>query len=227
MIEIIATTYHDAIEIQAGGADRIELVQALSEGGLTPSYGLIQAVIKGVNIPVNVMIRPHSDSFVYTQEEIELMKKDIQIAKELGANGVVFGVLTPDNEINENHLKELLAVCDGLDVTFHRAIDETDVVESINLLSAYEQITTVLTSGGIKTKIEDNINTLNLMAQQSAHINILVGGGLNFDNISEILANVQTQHAHFGTAVRKASGVDRELVKQLLLQRKEILSCGE
>ena len=93
MLEIIATSVEDAIVIEKGGADRIELVSALSEGGLTPSYGLVHRVIGAVNIPVNVMIRPHSLSFVYSDEDLLCMLEDIKQAKALGANGVVFGML--------------------------------------------------------------------------------------------------------------------------------------
>jgi len=101
MIEIIAATPEDARRIEACGADRIELVSALSEGGLTPSYAIIEITVKSVTIPVNVMIRPHSKSFVYTREEIEIMKEDIHVAKELGANGVVIGALDEKRKIHE------------------------------------------------------------------------------------------------------------------------------
>ena len=81
MIEVIATTIEDAIRIEKSGCNRIELVSALTEGGLTPSYALIKNVVKSVNIPVNVMIRPHAKSFNYTYKEIQLMKEDILAAK--------------------------------------------------------------------------------------------------------------------------------------------------
>ncbi len=124
MIEIIAATLEDVKRIQESGAGRIELVSALSEGGLTPSYSLIKRAVQTANIPVNVMIRPHSKSFIYTDEEIELMVEDIKIAKQLNVSGVVFGVLNEHNEICISSLEKLLEACDGIDVTFHKAIDE-------------------------------------------------------------------------------------------------------
>lgn len=211
MLEIIAMTPEDARRIQACGGDRIELISAFSEGGLTPSYGMIEAVVKAVGIPVNVMIRPHPKSFVYPKEEIELMKKDIAMVRELGANGVVLGALTNKGEICEESLQELLASCDGLDVTFHRAIDELDdIVEGIRLLSKYSQIKTVLTSGG-KGAISQNGPVLRDMIKNAGHIQIMLGGGLSLENVRPLLTELGAVQCHFGTAVRHNKSVFGEL----------------
>jgi copper homeostasis protein len=202
MIEIIATTLDDAKTIEACGADRIELVSALSEGGLTPSYALIKRAVQSVKIPVNVMIRPHAKSFVYTDEELQLMIEDILVAKELGANGVVFGVLNKQNEICIPSLEKILKVCEGIDVTFHRAIDElSNPDEGVKILSEYKQITNILTSGG-KGNIVYNISVIKKMVDKSKHVNIMAGGGLDFHNIKEIMENTKAPQYHFGTAVR-------------------------
>jgi len=224
MIEIIATKIEDVLEIKASGAQRIELVSALSEGGITPSYGLIEAVVKAVCIPVNVMIRPHSMGFVYTDAEIELMKKDILCARDLGANGVVFGVLCDDNKIDVKKLESLLSVCAGLDVTFHRAIDETDdVVQSMRLLSEYKAITTVLTSGGLAMPIEDNVELIKKMIVNAGHIDVLVGGGLTLGNVECIQSNTGAKHFHFGTAAQTNGVVDRKKIMTLMNELKEEL----
>lgn len=202
MIEIIGTTIEDIKRIEESGADRIELVSALTEGGLTPSYSLIKWAVGSVNIPVNVMIRPHSKSFVYTEEEIQLMVEDIMIAKKLNANGVVFGVLNKDNEICIPSLEKLLKASDGIEVTFHKAIDElSDGVKGIEALAKYEQITNVLTSGG-KGDILKNMPVIKNMVEKSKHINIIVGGGLNFENIEAVIKNTKASQYHFGTAIR-------------------------
>lgn len=91
LIEFIAVTVEDAKLIERSGADRIELVSGLTEGGITPSYGLIEKVVNSVNIPVNVMVRPHAQSFCYSEDDITIMKNDIRIIRSIGANGVVFG----------------------------------------------------------------------------------------------------------------------------------------
>lgn len=206
MLEIIATTVDDARRIEAGGADRIELITSLSEGGLTPSYGLIEAVVKSVAIPVNVMIRPHAKSFCYTLEELAIMEKDIAMAKKLQANGVVLGVLTTQQTICTTSLERLLSHCDGLDVTFHKAIDETNPVESIKILAKYPQITTILSSGG-KGPLQNNFAVLKGMLENAGHIRLLVGGGLTLDNIRTVMQEVGAPDYHFGTAVRTGNSV--------------------
>lgn len=201
MLEIIGMCVEDAKKIHYCGADRVELVSALTEGGLTPGYGTIENVVNSVDIPVNVMVRNHAKSFVYSDYDIEIMKKDIEIIKSLGANGIVFGMLDNFNNIDEDNLKSLLEVADGLDVTFHKAIDETDIRKSIETLNKYDKITNILTAGGLE-KIENNIDTINYMIETSNNINILLGGGLNFENIKYIKNETNATDFHFGTAVR-------------------------
>ncbi|WP_197277469.1 copper homeostasis protein CutC [Bacillus sp. FJAT-27245] len=203
LIEYIATTLEDALLIEESGADRIELVSALTEGGLTPSYAMVEAVVKYTEIPVNVMIRPHSQSFVYSEADLEIMRKDIAIAGSLGANGVVFGVLTEENEINREALESLLGECSGLEVTFHRAIDSTsNPVLSAQFLSQYKEINSILTSGGIGS-LTSRLKTINDMKIASGHISILVGGGLTRENVLSVHSATNTCHYHFGTAIRK------------------------
>lgn len=219
MLEIIGMSVEDAIAIEKCGADRIELVSALTEGGLTPSYGLIESVVNKVKIPVNVMIRHHAKSFVYSDEDIKIMVKDIEKVKEIGANGVVLGMLDTNNIIREDQLITLLEAAKGLDVTYHRAIDETDVIKSIKILNKYEGITNVLTSAG-KGNIAENIEKINEMKKYSGHINILLGGGLNFENIEKIKALTNNEDFHFGTAVRVNKNpfgeIDEEKLKRLV-----------
>lgn len=107
-IEVIASTVEDCRQIEKGGAHRIELVSALEVDGLTPSYGLIRQAREAVEIPINVMIRPHSLSFQYDQDDIECMVRDIAVCKELKVAGVVFGMLTPSLDIDENLLQKLV-----------------------------------------------------------------------------------------------------------------------
>lgn len=122
IIEVITDSKHDSIIAEQVGAHRIELITGYQEGGLTPSYGLIEGVCQSVTIPVNVMIRPHSRSFCYTEEELKMMAQDIKICKELGAAGVVFGAITEDKRVDEHALNYLISATKGLDITFHRAL---------------------------------------------------------------------------------------------------------
>lgn len=228
MIEIIAMTPEDAEIIEACGANRIELVSSPEHGGLTPDRNMIGRVVKSVSIPVNVMIRPHNRSFIYSSEEIRTMREDIIASRELGANGVVFGVLDESGNICRNALEELLEVCEGLDVTFHRAIDESNnPVEGISILSHYPKITTVLTSGG-RGNILDNLPVISQMVNCSGHIKVMAGGGLNFGNIEQIVKKSGAREYHFGSAVRKeksySRSIDENNLKRLVKMVKE---CSE
>jgi copper homeostasis protein len=223
MIEIIATTLEDVKRIGTSGADRIELVSALSEGGLTPSYALIKRAVQSVDIPINVMIRPHAKSFVYTGEELRLMVEDILIAKELKANGVVLGVLNKENEICVPSMEKLLEACEGIEVTFHRAIDElSDPVRGIEILARYKQITNVLTSGG-KGSITNNLPVIKAMVEKAGHINIMPGGGLDFHNIKEVMKSISVPAYHFGTAVRYDKSVFGDIDEDRLRELVELV----
>lgn len=205
MLEIIATTLEDAILIEKCGADRIELVSALSEGGLTPSYGLIKAVIESVSLPVNVMIRPHHQGFKYSFDEIDIMIEDIKIAKILGANGVVLGVLDDNDNVDFKKLELLLEVVGDLEVTFHRAIDSChDILEDLKKLGSRTRITRVLSSGG-PGHAEDNLEVLNKMNAILTSVDkiLLVGSGVNYNNLNNIVKLTNTKELHLGTHVRK------------------------
>ncbi|MCP1124187.1 copper homeostasis protein CutC [Bacillus sp. 3103sda1] len=226
MLEVIATCLEDAKRIERGGGERIELITAFTEGGLTPSYALIKNVIEAVTIPVHVMIRPHAKSFVYSKEEIALMKEDIRIAKQLGATGVVLGVLNEDNKIDEEKLGQLLEVVDEMNVTFHRAIDEmTDLVGSVKILRKFNKITHILTSGG-QGKIEDNISVLRGMNQASeGQIQIVVGSGVTKENVQQLLHDTGITQAHVGTAVREGKSCFGEVVVQNVQEIVKLTSC--
>lgn len=215
MLEVIATCLEDAKRIERGGGKRIELITAFTEGGLTPSYALIKNVITAVSIPVHVMIRPHAKSFIYSNEEIGLMREDIRVAKELGATGVVLGVLNEENEIDEEKLAKLLEVVEGMNVTFHRAIDEMeDLVKAVKILRKFKEVTHILTSGG-QGKIEDNISVLRHMHEASeGQIEMIVGSGVTKENVQQLLHKTGITQAHVGTAVREEKSCFGKVVVQ-------------
>ncbi|WP_369903300.1 copper homeostasis protein CutC [Bacillus manliponensis] len=204
MLEVIATCLEDVKRIEQAGGGRIELISAYTEGGLTPSYAFIKKAVEAVHIPVHVMIRPHAKSFVYTSDEIEMMKEDIEIVKKHGAAGVVLGVLNKNNEIDEKALAQLLTATDGLNVTFHRAIDETkNLVQAIEVLKKFPNVTHVLTSGG-QGAVEDNIAVLQDMQRIcEGQIQLIVGSGVTKDNIQQLLHKTGIKQAHVGTAARE------------------------
>ncbi|EEM05049.1 MULTISPECIES: copper homeostasis protein CutC [Bacillus] len=227
MLEVIATCLEDVKQIEKAGGNRIELISAYTEGGLTPSYAFIKKAVKVANIPIHVMIRPHAKSFIYTTEEIEMMKEDILIAQELGAAGVVLGVLNEQNQVDEKKLANLLSVVDGINITFHRAIDEVDdLIGAVKILRNFEKITHILTSGGQGT-IEENIPVLHEMQRVSkGDIQLIVGSGVTKENIKRLLNETGISEAHVGTAVREGKScfaeVDQKSVQDLVVLTKSL-----
>ena len=207
LIEIIALNAEDARVAESFGADRLELVSAMAEGGLTPSYGTIKNVVNSVSIPVMVMVRPHSFSFHYRKEEWETFREDIKAIRNLGAAGIVFGATTDRQNIDFELLDMVLEEAKGLQVTFHRAIDEGDSLSLYKLLcQSGHKIDRVLTSGG-KPTVTEGIETIQSMIEESyktaTNPIIMPGSGLNLDNITYIHNQIHAAEYHFGSAVRK------------------------
>lgn len=221
MLEVIATCLEDVKRIEKAGGNRIELISSYTEGGLTPSYAFIKKAVEAVQIPVHVMVRPHAKSFTYTEEEIEMMKEDIVVAQNLGAAGVVLGVLNEQNEVDEEKLVDLLSVVDGINVTYHRAIDDTEnPVEAMKVLKKFNKVTHVLTSGG-QGNVVDNIPVLAAMQKESeGNIQLVVGSGVTKKNVKQLLGETGITQAHVGTAVREGkscfSEIDPNLVQELV-----------
>ncbi len=204
ILEVIATNVTDAKIAEQSGADRIELITGILEGGLTPSYGLIEEAVRSVSIPVHVMVRPHSHSFCYSQDDMATMRNDIRAIKQLGASGVVIGALTEDNKIDVASLQLLLNEAGSLDITFHRAFDEvTDQIEALEVLSHFPQIRRVLTSGGKKSVVDavEKIKKLTSLTENT-HLSIMAGSGLKISNIRNFLLETGVKEVHFGTGVR-------------------------
>jgi len=203
ILEVIAISADDAATAVACGADRIELVTGIAEGGLTPSAGLIEAAVREAGvIPVQVMIRPHSQSFCYSDRDIAVMLQDIHLVKQTGANGIVIGALSLNGTIHIEHLAALLAAADGLDVTFHRAFDAViDQHAALKQLSRYPQIRRVLTSGG-RQPAPEAIPQLRSLKETASGIEIMGGHGLSPDNIEYFIEATDLREVHFGSAVR-------------------------
>lgn len=204
MLEIIATTAEEAVIAEQGGADRIELIAAFEEGGLTPGMETVKSVLESVRIPVRVMIRPHSRGFVYSPEDIRMMCRDIRSVREAGGNGIVTGLLDKEGGIDRTGLEMLLAAADGMKVTFHRAFDQAaDQFKALEVLSGYPQITDVLTSGGQETAPQgiDRLRQLRAAAAGGGP-GILAGSGLTVSNIGAFITRTGIERLHFGSAVR-------------------------
>ena len=136
LLEVACFSVESCIKAQESGADRIEFCANYSLGGITPNHEEILRANELLNIPLHIIIRPRGGNFTYTAEEISVMKNDILFCKANGINGVVFGVLNSENEIDETICKELIELSMPMSITFHRAIDECKNIEEafINLI---------------------------------------------------------------------------------------------
>lgn len=189
-------SFLEAIEAQELGAERVELCDNLEEGGTTPSYGTIKMVAEKLEIPAFVIIRPRGGDFFYTQEEIEIMKEDIKVCKELGIKGVVIGALNTDNTINYEATKEMVELAKPMSVTFHKAIDELEnPVGEIKKL-AQIGVNRILTSGTKETAIEGK-DILNSMIKEAGDdIIIIAAGKVTKDNLKNISEIIPTKEYH-------------------------------
>jgi len=224
-LEIIASTPKDVIIAQENGADRIELVSGFSEGGLTPSLGLIEQVKKIAKIPVMVMIRPKGGNFVYSDEEIDIMERDIEVVKKVGLAGIVLGVLGTDNKVNVAALKRLLAKSTGLDVTFHRAFDEcSDLDHTIQILISLN-IKRILTSGRNENSFL-GLETLNYLQEKYRQILFMPGVGLDAENLSGFLRNAPlSKEVHLGLGLRADKNPLNDVQGEEVFKARRVLDC--
>ncbi len=187
-IEVCAYSLESCLNAQQAGAARVELCGGLGEGGTTPSAGLIAAVRENIQIDLYVMIRPRGGDFVYEKSEIDVMRRDIDIAKSLGVDGVVLGVLLPNGEVDVRRTSDLVKHAQPLGVTFHRAFDLTP-----DPLAALEAIIEagcerILTSGQKSTAPQGAKLLAELVKQASGRIEIMAGGGVSAANAAELAA---------------------------------------
>jgi len=187
ILEACVETFDEALTAQKNGAHRIELCSRLDLDGLTPDPELIRRVCSALTIPVMVMIRPRGGDFVYNRKEIEQMKGEIFLAKSLGASGLVFGILTPNNQIDTSSCLLLTAAAFPLPVTFHKAIDTlADPVEGVKALRSIPGICRILTSGGKPTAMEGADKIREMMWEAGDQLIIMVAGKVTSGNIGEI-----------------------------------------
>lgn len=189
-------SFLEALEAQELGAERVELCDNLTEGGTTPSYGTIKMVVEKLNIPAFVIIRPRGGDFYYTPEEIEIMKEDIKICKELGVKGVVIGALNRDNTINYDAIKDMIDLAKPMSITFHKAIDElenpvTEVKKLANL-----GVNRILTSGTKETALEGQDILREMIKEAGEDIIIIVAGKVTKDNLNEISNLIPAKEYH-------------------------------
>ena len=196
LLEICTASLDDAIAAQAGGAERIELNSSLLQGGLTPSLGTLIETRQRLTIPIMCMVRPRGGGFCYTEHELTVMERDVELAVAHGADGVVFGVLTADGEIDLPRNRRLLARMGTAQPVFHRAFDVTP-----DPFLALEQlidlgVTRVMTSGQEENVYNGSALIRQLIEHAAGRIEILPGGGINAFNLNDILQRTGASQVH-------------------------------
>lgn len=198
IVEIAAHTIESALAAQQGGASRVELFSDPSGGGVTPSAGLVAGIRKRISADLHVMIRPRGGDFCYSAEEFEAMLRDVEVAKQLGANGLVAGIVNPDGTVDSVRMRQLISAARPLAITFHRAFDMCK-----DLPAALEELIScgvdrVLTSGGETTAMEGIETLTKLVRIAGQQASIIVAGGINAGNVREIVERTGVREVHAG-----------------------------
>ncbi|XP_046816005.1 copper homeostasis protein cutC homolog [Vespa crabro] len=204
MLEICVDTIESAKNAIIGGAGRLEVCSALSEGGLTPTFGLVKAIRNLTNIKIFVMLRVRSGNYIYSREEMNVMLDDLKMFRDSKiVNGFVFGALTKDREIDILYCKEIINAAVNLPVTFHRAFDEIrDPLEGINIL--YDLHFARILSSGQKDTAEEGISVLQMMCKEAEEkIIIIPGSGITPNNIHYIKSKTNAMEFHSSARNKK------------------------
>lgn len=196
LVEAAVESLGSALAAERGGADRLELCVNLNQGGTTPGAELISAVIERTKLPVFVLIRPRGGGYLYSDNEMDAMTRDIALAKTMGIAGIVTGALTFDGSIEVEQTRLLMKAAAGLPVTFHRAFDVVanpqDALEQLIDLG----VSRILTSGGAATALEGADAIAALVNRSRNRITIVAGGGIREQNVRDVIVRTGVGEIH-------------------------------
>ncbi|MGB0933165.1 MAG: copper homeostasis protein CutC [Lishizhenia sp.] len=205
-LELCAGSYSAALLANTYPFKRVELCASLESGGLTPSAGTIVKVLKEVEAECHVLIRPRSGDFNYNQEELDVMRADIEFCKTVGCKGIVFGVLDEKQRFDLDKNLYLLDAVGDLQLTFHRAIDVSSDVEN-DLESIINCGFHRVLSSGLSSSAIQGLETLKRMKSQiNNRLELMVGGGINASNILQLKENLKPEAIHFSATEHRKSG---------------------
>lgn len=225
-LEVITYTLADAKIAHAAGADRIEVITAPLEGGLTPSLGLVEEIREHSSIDMRIMVRPHSRHFCYDADDVQTLLRDTRRFNRLGIDGFVFGALTPERKVDEELLHRVIEAAEGLPITFHRAFDETaDQVEALLTLSRFREVTHVLTSGAMPSAAQavDTLQRLRDLAIEAGHLELIAGAGLTVHGLADFIRDTGITEVHLGSGVRVNNHILEPLDASLISEAKELI----
>jgi copper homeostasis protein len=193
---VCVETLDEALQAAAAGAARLEVCSCMTEAGLTPSIGLVSAILERVDIPAFIMIRPRGGDFAFSENELDVMRRDIEAVKRAGAHGIVSGVLEESRAIDRESTKALLDATAPLPFTFHRAFDLAPELERALDVLRRLGVHRVLTSGGASRAIV-GADAIAKLARQAGDTIMLAGGGVRADHVAELvrIAGVREVHA--------------------------------
>ena len=200
LLETIVSSLEDAVTAAQNGSDRFELCSALALGGLTPSLGTLKLIKEQTKVPVMFMVRPREGGMDYSARELEVMERDAELALEAGADGLVFGILTPDGDVNVGECRALLQRCSrvapGRQWVFHRAYDVVrDPEEALEQLIE-RGFTRVLTSGRAANAMDGLDEIRRTVEQADGRIEVLPGGGLRPGDLGELVSRTGVTQVH-------------------------------
>ena len=195
-VEVCIESVADAVTAANAGANRLELCSSLALGGITPSIAVIEAVRKAVSIPIMVLIRPRAGGFCYSDTEFRVLLRELELAIQFGADGIVTGVLTEAGDVDVSRCRQIIEKAKGRSVVFHRAFDFTpqpvDALDSLIDLG----YTRLLTSGQRSSAIE-GVDLIGKLREHAAgRIEILPGGGINAGNVIDLLTRSGCDQIH-------------------------------
>ncbi len=197
-IEIAVDSVESALAAARGGAHRLELAAALELGGLTPSPGFVAAVRAQVALPLYVLLRPRAGDFLYSAAELDIMRRDLETARQAGAAGIVIGFLTPAGSVDGKRTREFVRRARPLAVTFHRAFDlAADPAAGLQALLACG-VDNLLTSGGSQSAAAGWESIAALAQAARGRIELLAGGGVTAANARSLVERAGVRWLHAG-----------------------------
>ena len=221
ILEVIVTNADEARAAQLGGADRLELIDNYPAGGTTPSPQMIESVKNSVKIPVQVMIRARGGDFFYSPTELEMMKESIRLCKKTKVAGIVFGILKRDNRIDVDTSREIIALAEGMSITFHAAFDQTpDQFHALETLAQLGGIDRVLTMTLHNDTPEGRQKVKEMVRIASGRISVMPAlSPVSVDAVREIVCQTGVRELHFGRFVRSphqyTGKIDTEKIAQI------------
>lgn len=218
LIEACVDSHASCVAATRGGADRLELCAHLAIGGTTPSPVVFKQVQRDCDVKINVLIRPRFGDFLYTDIEMEEMCEEIKTFRELGANGVVIGALTPDGDLDVEKMKRMMDCAGGIDVTLHRAFDMTRDPYAALETAIELGCRTILTSGQASDVVTGKELLKEIYAKAAGRIDIMAGCGVKKWNIQEL-------HDYTGICVFHTTG-RKGVLDSGMVYRKSTVSMG-